>query len=644
MSKRVKTSDIWNFFTQDCDQFAKCNICKKKISYKTTNSNMRKHMKTNHPTVLISSCKNNKSGKLSQNTEAEIAEVHNMDTDTGAISNIPSTSATSENPGVNKITTFNQPKISTFMPKKMGVSANKKITDQLLKMFSLDFQPFRIVEDEGFRLFVTALNPSYEIPNRHSISKSLIPARYEECVLQCREILANCKSVCITTDCWSSINTESFIGVTAHFISSTFKMTSILLDCKLLPNHHTSINLAQALSEITGDWNLQQSKIVLSVSDNAANIKSAITKELGWKHFGCFAHSLNLVVSDALNISPNISSLIRDLKTIVGHFKRSAISNEKLMTHQINSGKQPLKLLQDVPTRWNSTFYMLTRFVELEEHIRSAIAVIDKDLPVLSAQQWIICKQLCQVLKPFEATTKSISGEKYATASLVIPLVNGLKSVCNNLCKREYHPDVAEIVLKLSSGLEDRFSNVERSNTLALCSFLDPRFKLLAFSDEKLADNIKKNVIGIATSKFIEKQRTSQDNITDAEGPNNIDSDSDEELSVWGSFKKTISKSAKPKATANSQAIIEVQRYLEDDLLPRNENPCKWWFDHKYHFPALSEIFCENFCALATSVPCERLFSKAGALITDRRNRLKANKARMLLFLNCNENLVKHCS
>lgn len=57
-AKRVKTNDIWNFFSAENDEYAKCNICKKKISYKTTNSNMRKHMKCTHSTVKIDSSKN----------------------------------------------------------------------------------------------------------------------------------------------------------------------------------------------------------------------------------------------------------------------------------------------------------------------------------------------------------------------------------------------------------------------------------------------------------------------------------------------------------------------------------------------------------------------------------------------------------
>lgn len=71
-------------------------------------------------------------------------------------------------------------------------------------------------------------------------------------------------------------------------------------------------------------------KIVLAVSDSASNIKNAISKELGWKHFSCFAHTLNLIVNDALHIDA-VTEILEKIKIIVGHFKKSCISNEKLM-------------------------------------------------------------------------------------------------------------------------------------------------------------------------------------------------------------------------------------------------------------------------------------------------------------------------
>jgi hypothetical protein len=45
------------------------------------------------------------------------------------------------------------------------------------------------------------------------------------------------------------------------------------------------------------------------------------------------------------------------------------------------------------------------------------------------------------------------------------------------------------------------------------------------------------------------------------------------------------------------------------------------------------ELATKYFCVVATSVPSERLFSKAGATATKSRNRLTGNKISKLLFL-----------
>jgi len=43
-----------------------------------------------------------------------------------------------------------QTDIVQYVPKKMAFDTQKKIDDALLKMFTKDFQTFKMVEDEGF--------------------------------------------------------------------------------------------------------------------------------------------------------------------------------------------------------------------------------------------------------------------------------------------------------------------------------------------------------------------------------------------------------------------------------------------------------------------------------------------------------------
>jgi predicted nucleic acid-binding Zn ribbon protein len=44
----------------------------------------------------------------------------------------------------------------------------------------------------------------------------------------------------------------------------------------------------------------------------------------------------------------------------------------------------------------------------------------------------------------------------------------------------------------------------------------------------------------------------------------------------------------------------------------------------------------KRLCVVATSIPCERIFSKAGQILSEKRSRMKSSKLLMILFLNAN--------
>lgn len=48
MSQDRRTSDIWKHFSKVNSSLAKCDICKKNYSYKTSLSNLKKHLKNAH--------------------------------------------------------------------------------------------------------------------------------------------------------------------------------------------------------------------------------------------------------------------------------------------------------------------------------------------------------------------------------------------------------------------------------------------------------------------------------------------------------------------------------------------------------------------------------------------------------------------
>lgn len=138
-----------------------------------------------------------------------------------------------------------------YLLRKLTVDAKKNSNQKLLKLLVNDFKPFKIVEDSGFKQFVKALNPNnYELPNHNAISKELIPALYEKCLVEMKSLTSTVESACLITECWTSRNNESFMAITIHFINTEFKLKSILLGYHSFNSNHTANNLAQEIEHV----------------------------------------------------------------------------------------------------------------------------------------------------------------------------------------------------------------------------------------------------------------------------------------------------------------------------------------------------------------------------------------------------------
>lgn len=443
------------------------------------------------------------------------------------------------------------------------------------------------------------------------------------------------------------MNNESYIAITAHYVDNQFYLQSVLLDCKPFPHgSHTSQNLASAIGSVVNEWKLDK-KVLLVVSDNAANIQSAIKDVLKLKHLGCTAHNLNLILNDALK---HVSDLVAKVRTIVSHFRRSTKANEEFFAEQRKDGLEPKKLKLEIATRWNSTFYMLQRISELQKYVKTSFVLLnleEKGIQNLSSEEWKIISDLCEILCPFEEFTNYISGEKYPTASAVIVMVNGLMQLCEVLDKKTELSSIVKTVLNsIKEGIQNQFKNIERSNTLSMCTFLDPRFKHVAFSSNDTIETVKANVKSALISKQAEMDRpndstNSKDSVcmdNQPSGSSSVQEMPHKKISFWDSFDRAAQQHA-PTTSKESRAIVELQRYLQDELIPRKSDPLSWWRENAYQYPLLSKLAKDYFCAIATSVPCERVFSKSGYMISDRRNRLKGTKVKQLMFLNAN---LKH--
>lgn len=79
--------------------------------------------------------------------------------------------------------------------------------------------------------------------------------------------------------------------------------------------------------------------------------------------------------------------------------------------------------------------------------------------------------------------------------------------------------------------------------------------------------------------------------------------------------------------------MSELSIYLRNSVISPKENPLRWWREKSENYPTLSKIAIKYLSVVATSVPSERLFSKAGQTLSQQRNRLKGKRLSKILFL-----------
>ena len=98
----------------------------------------------------------------------------------------------------------------------------------------------------GFINLLSTLEPSYQVPSRKHVMKvlrTLYEAEKEKLLEELRQV----EYVALTGDFWTSVATESYLGLTAHFISSDWQLMSRVLQTRELTEHHTGIQMSECV-------------------------------------------------------------------------------------------------------------------------------------------------------------------------------------------------------------------------------------------------------------------------------------------------------------------------------------------------------------------------------------------------------------
>ena len=296
-----------------------------------------------------------------------------------------------------------------------------------------------------------------------------------------RKSIDSAERISLCADIWSKKGmTASFLGLTAHYYSRSKKAKcNITIAIRGFESPHTAERVSKLVDEIVSEWKIPSYKIFRILTDNGSNMIAAFKGDIHVQSFNdqefedddaieldsnssdsededeekavevttpeepcieraledyddhetqcdiamtlyqrvsCFTHTLQLVVH-MHDASPHIKSTISKAHKLVSKMNKSTKATEKLIK---KSGK---KLVNACPTRWSSTFLMISHLLEVKVSLNSVCEELGWNAETLTNLQWRTLEMTEKLLKPFAQYTTLTSGEEHTTISLVLPVL-----------------------------------------------------------------------------------------------------------------------------------------------------------------------------------------------------------------------------
>lgn len=235
-------------------------------------------------------------------------------------------------------------------------------------MIIKDELPFMLVDGEGFKEFVKMLQPRFKLTSRWTISRDIFQLYLNEKEKLHNFFIETGQSVCITIDTWTSLQKLNYICITAHYIDQDWNLNNRIINfctierhkgeemCRQIDSCFCELGIARVFS-ITVD-NASSNNTCLNHLKTRLTSRGCCLVKGKYFHMRCMAHIIALVVNDGLKEIGKSVQKIRDVVRFIRQSPSRLVKFRECCKEENIECKSLLCL--DVPTRWNSTYQMLS--------------------------------------------------------------------------------------------------------------------------------------------------------------------------------------------------------------------------------------------------------------------------------------------
>jgi hypothetical protein len=328
------------------------------------------------------------------------------------------------------------------------------------------------------------------------------------------------------------------MAITGYFIDVDWVYREVLLGFKPLHGAHTGANLSNVLLETLIEHNLEVRVFGLT-TDNASNNKTlfdslqqGLSDGVIIVRIPCLAHVIQLSLNQLLDrikavpLNDSAETKWTEKQSRLSHLNAqqqnceisSTLNKVRYLAIYVNASPQrretfynlqttnvKLVPIQDVRTRWNSTFLMLRRAKRLRPIFAPFCAEYDCEEMLLHEEEWRQVDYLLCITEPFFNYTTQLSKTRDVTAHYVFRIYNKLFEHLEQSMKQLRRKRMLwkkQMLHALEAGrlkLDEYYSQTDniRGHIYAISTMLAPvnkfKFFLTKDWDQKWRDTYRKS-------------------------------------------------------------------------------------------------------------------------------------------------------
>lgn len=549
----------------------------------------------------------------------------------------------------------------------------KRLLDCCIKLVAIHGRPFELLDDEAFRDLKALILPDFKKEgNSKKIKEMILDKAYEIKELIASELKQ--KMISIKLDSATCMDRQ-FIGINVQYIKKS-KIVIRTLALQEIFDRQTAENLKSVILDILGDFQIKLSNIYSVTTDNGSNylkLTSLFNEELSsinsieenseseeeidvdYNYFEsgvdsfnasllndtnddhifkitslrCAAHTLQLIVKDAVKNKPETESLIETCRRVVGILRRP------LMKIKIRSQKLRKPII-DCSTRWASTYNMMKRVKEL----KSICDDSEEITQIVNENFWLEINNTLECLQPAAEATIRLQAEQLTLGDFY-----SIWIICKTKTEKLNFPLAKDIV----TSMINREKLLLQNKAFLAAIFIDPRWKIVLSEQEmEIAKNWIKDVYRQMCVVNQEQEEISQEleetsTASSSRDPISVQNSlaSDNFHTDLQSLESILNETQRVRARTADSVRLTFDYYLAEYVTaPRlaiTEDVIVYWTQKLPN--KLAEVALVVLAAPATQVTVERLFSTLKFILTPSRNRLLDQTLKSIILIKCNKDM-----